>query len=291
MTKAKNSQPKVKNSQTKSRNSQNSRKPQPEMADFNEKGQRMTLQRKLEIANFRNLGIGGKAVLELNSDATKGDLIILVGENNSGKSNLIAAVQAFGDKSISEDDKPNFIEEGEKPSLRLVYSAKSPRQKDEFRQLDESFKDKVFNIIFTENSLETAAQKAKMSNEAYITHLKGLFENSQVLCLYDLDKDKKNPREEIRLILKDKNLVLFCSCEQSNKNLECFGNMKFDSINAVKNYNKAFVANCHFDIECEKSNLLDNATDLKKFLNVCSVNSENVLFMFANVNINLSKPS
>ena len=113
MTKAKNSQPKVKNSQTKSRDLQNSRKPQPEMADFNEKGQTMTLQRKLEIANFRNLGIGGKAVLELNADATKGDLIILVGENNSGKSNVLGALQAFGDKSISEDDKPNFIEEDE----------------------------------------------------------------------------------------------------------------------------------------------------------------------------------
>ncbi|TQR61618.1 hypothetical protein [Campylobacter troglodytis] len=226
----------------------------------------MTLQRKLEIANFRNLGIGKVENLELNADATKGDLIILVGENNSGKSNVLGALQAFGDKSISEDDKPNFIDEDKEPSLRLVHSSKKLIDS-YFRQLDESFKDKVFNIVFSENSLETVAKKEKMSTEEYITQLKNLLKSSSVLCLFDLDKDKENPREEIRLILKDKNLMLLCSAESNTgKSIKCFRTMPFGNLSEVKNYDKAFVANCHFTINSNNSKTLGNGVNLISFL-------------------------
>lgn len=78
-------------------------------------------ERKLGIANFRNIGINEEAELELNSNLVQGgDLIILCGENNIGKSNVLDAIKAFGDRQISDNDKPNFIGyESNIPNLKL----------------------------------------------------------------------------------------------------------------------------------------------------------------------------
>lgn len=63
--------------------------------------------RRLEISNYRNLGIGKPITFNLDV-LGEGDLIILIGENNIGKSNVIAALKALGNKSLQESDKPIF---------------------------------------------------------------------------------------------------------------------------------------------------------------------------------------
>lgn len=54
--------------------------------------------RKFEVSNFRNLGVGEKITLNLPED----DLTILIGENNVGKSNVLAALNAFGEGKIEK---------------------------------------------------------------------------------------------------------------------------------------------------------------------------------------------
>ena len=166
----KNSQPKaVKNPQTKSRDLQNSRQAQPEMATSN-KGYTMT--RRLEIANFRNLGIGKVENLELNADATKGDLLILIGENNSGKSNVLRALQAFGrdDGKITDDDKPNFIGNDKNPNLRLVYRELCPKnsatsQQDEYGFIELTYSEQKSEIIDEQKTIEAFKGKIEELRE------------------------------------------------------------------------------------------------------------------------------
>lgn len=198
-----------------------------------------------------------------------GDLIILIGENNIGKSNVIDALKALGNRSISESDKPNFLGyEESKPSLKLIHSELSSpianqNDKNSQRKLDKSFETKVFNIVFTEGSLEKGASEQGMPNDKYIAFCKDLLNKSkEKLCLHDLDTTKSKPRQEIRLILKDLGYVFLCSA-QLGKDLKCFRVMKKTHDN-IQNIDKAFIANCEFDIET--AHQLDNANELKKIL-------------------------
>ncbi|MDR0768164.1 MAG: AAA family ATPase [Methanosarcinales archaeon] len=83
--------------------------------------------RKLTIKDFRNVGITfdekeRPAELVLNRGLNKedlGDLVLLVGPNNSGKSNVLAALEAFGSKKLEEDDSPDFIHSTQKPAISM----------------------------------------------------------------------------------------------------------------------------------------------------------------------------
>ncbi|GAA7363780.1 hypothetical protein BD0133_12520 [Helicobacter pylori] len=59
-------------------------------------------KRVLKLHHFRNLGRKSPAKLLLNSsfDEKHGGLVVLVGENNVGKSNVLEALKAFNDTDI-----------------------------------------------------------------------------------------------------------------------------------------------------------------------------------------------
>lgn len=58
-------------------------------------------KRVLKLHQFRNLGKKSPTGLLLNSSFEKhGELVILVGENNVGKSNILEALKAFNDTDI-----------------------------------------------------------------------------------------------------------------------------------------------------------------------------------------------
>lgn len=83
------------------------------------------MNRYLRIEKFRNIGIDKEEKLMINSSLKKGEqgnLIILVGENNSGKSNVLDALMRFKSKSIQERDITNleFDEKYRKPVLTMV---------------------------------------------------------------------------------------------------------------------------------------------------------------------------
>ena len=86
------------------------------------------MERRLSISAFRNIGFeNGKPSKEgliLNHTLEKGkmgDLVILIGANNSGKSNVLDALVAYKNKRLAERDITDLYmeEECRKPSIKL----------------------------------------------------------------------------------------------------------------------------------------------------------------------------
>ena len=83
------------------------------------------IERFIDITNFRSIGINETTKLELNYVKTisdkMGGLITLIGENNSGKSNFLEAIKAFGEKKFNPNDTPfHVFDIGRNPSISLV---------------------------------------------------------------------------------------------------------------------------------------------------------------------------
>lgn len=92
--------------------------------------------RAFELKQFRNIGYGDKSedysTLILNYSLNPeymGDLVILIGPNNSGKSNVLDALSIFANKKItSRDYSDTKMEENyQNPSLRLFASSKNDK--------------------------------------------------------------------------------------------------------------------------------------------------------------------
>lgn len=82
------------------------------------------MERSLYITNFRNIGISKSQRLVLNSFTDKsqaGSLVIIVGPNNTGKSNYLDALDCYGKKKMSERDvtKLTFDKDHSAPQLSL----------------------------------------------------------------------------------------------------------------------------------------------------------------------------
>ena len=82
------------------------------------------MERSLYISKFRNIGLGEAQKFVLNNSLKKGkmgNLVIVIGANNSGKSNVLDALSAFGAGKIATRDVTtlSFEEEDRKPKLTL----------------------------------------------------------------------------------------------------------------------------------------------------------------------------
>lgn len=76
-------------------------------------------KRVLKLHHFRNLGKNSPAELLLNSsfDEKHGGLVVLVGENNVGKSNVLEALTIFNDADIKLCSKEDYFKNHEKDTL------------------------------------------------------------------------------------------------------------------------------------------------------------------------------
>ncbi|GHR37260.1 hypothetical protein VN0472_01490 [Helicobacter pylori] len=75
-------------------------------------------KRVLKLHHFRNLGKKSPTELLLNSGFEKhGGLVVLVGENNVGKSNILEALKAFNDTDIKLCNENDYFKDHEKDSL------------------------------------------------------------------------------------------------------------------------------------------------------------------------------
>ncbi|WQZ63366.1 ATP-binding protein [Helicobacter pylori] len=75
-------------------------------------------KRVLKLHHFRNLGRKSPAKLLLNSSFEKhGELVILVGENNVGKSNVLEALTIFNDADVKLCNEEDYFKPHEKDSL------------------------------------------------------------------------------------------------------------------------------------------------------------------------------
>ena len=82
------------------------------------------MERALYISKFRNIGFEKDERIVLNNSIEKGkmgNLVIIVGANNSGKSNVLSALTAFANNQISDRDITNlsFEEKDHCPTLSL----------------------------------------------------------------------------------------------------------------------------------------------------------------------------
>lgn len=85
--------------------------------------------RTLNISNYRNLGVyanekspDDRAFLKVNRSLKRdelGGLVILLGLNNSGKSNVLDALEAASNGKITESDVPDFLFRSVQPKLQF----------------------------------------------------------------------------------------------------------------------------------------------------------------------------
>ncbi|GAA8407897.1 hypothetical protein HpDR45_14530 [Helicobacter pylori] len=76
-------------------------------------------KRVLKLHHFRNLGKNSPTELLLNSsfDEKHGGLVVLVGENNVGKSNVLEALKIFNDADVKLCSEEDYFKNHEKDSL------------------------------------------------------------------------------------------------------------------------------------------------------------------------------
>ncbi len=75
-------------------------------------------KRVLKLCQFRNLGRNSPTELLLNSSFEKhGGLVVLVGENNVGKSNVLEALKIFNGADIKLCNEEDYFKPHEKDSL------------------------------------------------------------------------------------------------------------------------------------------------------------------------------
>ncbi|MCQ2710402.1 ATP-binding protein [Helicobacter pylori] len=82
-------------------------------------------KRVLKLHHFRNLGKNSPTELLLNSsfDEKHGGLVVLVGENNVGKSNVLEALTIFNDADIKLCSEEDYFKDHEKDSLLSLEEA------------------------------------------------------------------------------------------------------------------------------------------------------------------------
>lgn len=83
-------------------------------------------ERVIKIKNYRNVGVENKEELLLNTSIEKGELgslVVVVGPNNSGKTNCLQALLALGKKNgLLQSDIPDFINDNPSPEISIVIS-------------------------------------------------------------------------------------------------------------------------------------------------------------------------
>lgn len=159
--------------------------------------------RSFQIKNFRN--IDGE--IKIPND---GGLVVLIGGNNDGKSNVLSAMSMVENFDLKESDIPNFYDHNGKPEINFFQKTFKIENLENKRH----FEGKTFGIKFTKGSLEKGMElNGVQSQEEYYNIVLNEFENSEIYALHDYDEAKESDkkREEIRLILPSFNKVYLCS--------------------------------------------------------------------------------
>jgi predicted ATPase len=82
------------------------------------------IERYFTIKNFRSIGVDEPQHFDLSylmtNKGSYGGVVTIIGENNSGKSNVLAALKAFGSKSFTTNDFPfHNLLDGVEPEISL----------------------------------------------------------------------------------------------------------------------------------------------------------------------------
>ena len=218
--------------------------------------------RKISVESFRNLGVGDEpAKLYLPDNG----LLMVLGENNIGKSNLLDAINVLNTKTLIADDKPNFYKHTKKPkiSFQTDLIIKADDASLSHSQL-ETFNGKLFAIRLTKGSLDKIKKDKNIKDDLEILKiLNDEFKKSEIFALYDSDVNRENRRDKIRLILENLNKVYLCSTTRGGNILESFGGFDKEE-NQVKNHKNALRLECKFEFVLNNDDFNDKFSDAKE---------------------------
>ena len=238
------------------------------------------MERALRIESFRNIGFkDGKPSCErlvINNSLNKGelgDLIILIGANNSGKSNVLSALSEFGNSQITERDVTDLYSEEECRKPSLILSARDSNKDNEFAykvvygNADEivfpEADNKELQYITVENFLKSLDNLAATEMNAIGTSiLKNLYNK---IC--EEHKEKEITKSELQGLV-DEVFAVFENKQNTNPNNTSGGNQAGFVIRKRLNKNALFsyARNNVFVQEYGVSHILDN-TDIKAVIN------------------------
>ena len=156
-------------------------------------------ERSLRIEAFRNIGFkDGKPRRErlvLNGSLKKGELgnlLIVIGANNSGKSNVLDALRVLGDKQISERDVTDLqfdADECKKPKISL-FARDEGDQEDKYAYIREFEKD---DTVVVPNVEEKEYECTYSNKETILNDISSLAENERhFLCNFNDIQKLKN---------------------------------------------------------------------------------------------------
>lgn len=94
------------------------------------------MERALYLTKYRNMGLTEPQRLVLNNFTDKskmGNLVILIGANNAGKSNVLDALESFGKKRIFERDVTDFSYEPQDQKPQISLSCKGVEEEYTYR--------------------------------------------------------------------------------------------------------------------------------------------------------------
>lgn len=189
-------------------------------------------RRFLKIKNFKNIGIDKYQYLDLNNtlDPYKmGELVIIIGENNVGKSNILEVIERINSNNL-EKDIPDFIGfDKSLPEISLVCV------ENEYKNNDTGKREGNYNTLkiylddagFTKTSIEFAN-----SNENIINNANNDNKENEVNEFDLLDKEVKRVLDELSKIFYNKKF------ERSKEEFKA----SYSNIKAIMNGNDKFLA-------------------------------------------------
>ncbi|ANH47831.1 ABC transporter ATPase [Helicobacter pylori] len=142
-------------------------------------------KRVLKLCNFRNLGRKLPAGLLLNSDFEEkhGGLVVLVGENNVGKSNVLEALTIFNDAGVKLCSKEDYFKTHEKDTLLSLEEETS------FNNKTTDFSCVDLKIRFKEINEEVKELSKTLIVYPFEKHVKALGEQSSNFVSIPINND------------------------------------------------------------------------------------------------------